>query len=128
MLVLCISFSLSARAADLTTAPSEDLLKVYAQLRSLHGSTEWAVTENVAWRRDAATFTLMDGHLTFAEPVGSRVLAAYFDGQGSVQIHPPTPALQRQIARFTGGPDLADTSSKPSSFSRTIPPTNWPSW
>jgi hypothetical protein len=107
-LALCLSLSLGARAADLATAPSEDLLKVYAQLRSLHGSTQWAVTENVAWGRDAATFTLQDGHLTFAEPVGGRVLAAYFEGQGSIEMQAPTPALQRQLARFTGGPALED--------------------
>jgi hypothetical protein len=108
MLVLCLSFSLGSRAADLATAPSEDLLKVYAQLRSLHGSTEWAATENVAWQRDAATFTFKDGHLTFAEPVGGRVLAAYFEGQGSIQVQAPTPVLQRQLARFAGGPVLGD--------------------
>jgi hypothetical protein len=108
-LVLCLGLSLSVRAADLPTAPSEDLLKVYAQLRSLHGSTQWAVTENVAWRRDAATFTFQDGHLTLAEPVGGRVLAAYFEGQGSIQIQAPTPALQHQLARFAGGPVLEDT-------------------
>ncbi|HMD86849.1 MAG TPA: M1 family aminopeptidase [Terriglobia bacterium] len=108
VLVLCLSYSLGARATDLATEPSEDLLKVYAQLRSLHGSTQWAVTENVEWRRDAATFTFKDGHLTFAEPVGGRVLAAYFEGQGSVQIQAPTPALQRQLGRFAGGPVLED--------------------
>jgi hypothetical protein len=108
MLVLCISFSLGAQAADLATAASEDLVKVYAQLRSLQGSTQGAVTENVAWPRDAATFTFADGHLTFAEPVGGRVLAAYFEGQGSIRIQPPTPALQRQLARFAGGPMLED--------------------
>jgi hypothetical protein len=108
MLVLCLSFSLGARAADLAAAPSEDLLKVYAQLRSLQGSTQWAVTDNVAWRRDAATFTFEDGHLTFAEPVGGRVLAAYFEGQGSIEIQAPTPVLQRQLARFAGGPVLED--------------------
>ena len=108
ILVLCLSLSLSVRAADLPTAPSEDLLKVYAQLRSLHGSTQWAVTENVAWRRDAATFTFQDGHLTFAEPVGGRVLAAYFEGQGldsNSSPHPrlatPTRALRRR-ARARG--------------------------
>ncbi len=108
MLALCLSLSLGVRAADLATAPSEDLLKIYAQLRSLHGSTQGAVTENVAWQQDAATFTFKDGHLTLAEPVGGRVVAAYFEGQGSIQIHPPTPALERQLARFTGGPVLND--------------------
>jgi hypothetical protein len=87
---------------------SEGLLKVYAQLRSLQGSTQWGVTENVSWQRDAATFTFEDGHLTLAEPVGGRVLAAYFEGQGSIEIQPPTPALQHQLARFAGGPAFKD--------------------
>ena len=37
MIVLYFNLFLGARAADLATAPSEDLLKVYAQLRSLQG-------------------------------------------------------------------------------------------
>jgi hypothetical protein len=106
--VLCLSFSLGARAANLATVPSEDLLKVYAQLRSLRGSTQWAVTENVVWRRDAATFTFANGHLTFAEPVSGRILAAYFEGQGSIKIQAPTPTLRHQLARFAGGPALQD--------------------
>ncbi len=108
MLLLCLSLYASTRAADLPTAPSEDLLKVYAQLRALHGSEQWAITENVEWQRDAATFTLVDGHLTFAQPVAGRVLAAYFEGQGKIQLKPPTSALQHQIARFAGGPVLQD--------------------
>ncbi|MFZ0963811.1 MAG: M1 family aminopeptidase [Terriglobia bacterium] len=108
LLVLCLTLSLGMRAGDLPTAPAEDLLKVYAQLRSLHGSTQGAITENVVWKRDAATFTFKDGHMTFAEPVGGRVLAANFEGQGSIRIQAPTPALQRQLARFAGGPALED--------------------
>ena len=105
-LLLCLSFCLGARAADLTTASSKDLLKVYAQLRSLQGSTQGAVTGNVTWRRDAGTFTFQQGHLTFAAPIAGRVLAAYFEGQGTFLLKPPTPALQHQIARFAGEPIL----------------------
>lgn len=85
MLLLCITLYDGARAADLPTAPSEDLLKVYAQLRAFQESEQWAITENVDWQRDAATFTLPDGHLTFAQPVAGRVLAAHFEGQGKIQ-------------------------------------------
>jgi hypothetical protein len=108
LLALCLGLSAGLRAGDLATAPSEDLLKTYAQLRSLQGSTQWAITENVVWTRDAATFTFHDGHLTFAAPVADHVLAAYFEGQGSIQIDPPTPQLRRQIARFADGPALKD--------------------
>ena len=108
LLALMLAIPSCVRASDLPTAPSDELLKVYAQLRSLRGSAQWAVTENVVWARDAATFTLRDGHLTLAEPVGGRVLAAYFEGQGAVRIQAPTPTLQHQLARFTGGPALED--------------------
>ena len=108
LLALMLAIPSCVRASDLPTAPSDELLKVYAQLRSLHGSAQWAVTENVAWTRDAATFTLRDGHLTLAEPVDGRVLAAYFEGQGAVRIQAPTLTLQHQLARFTGGPALED--------------------
>ncbi len=37
-------------AADLATAPSEDLLKVYARLRALRASDQGAIAENVAWK------------------------------------------------------------------------------
>jgi hypothetical protein len=108
-LALLLGLCASAFAAELPTAPSEELLKVYAQLRALRGSEQWAVTENVAWQREAATFNFEDGHLTFAEPVAGHVLAAYFEGKGSIRINAPTPALQRQLARFAGAPALEDT-------------------
>jgi hypothetical protein len=107
-LVLCLTLCAGAGAANLPTAPSDELLKVYAQLRAFQGSEQWAITENVEWQRDAATFTFVDGHLSFAEPVAGRVLAAYFEGSGRIRLKPPTPALQHQIARFAGGPILED--------------------
>jgi hypothetical protein len=103
-LALWLTLCAGACASDLPTAPSDDLLKVYAQLRALHGSDQWAVTENAEWQRDAATVTFVDGHLSFAEPVAGRVLAAYFKGNGTIQIKAPTPALQRQLARYAGSP------------------------
>ena len=106
--VLCLCFAASVRAVDLSSAPSEDLLKAYGQLRTLCGSDQWAVTENVEWQRDAATFTFVDGHITLAEPVAGRVVAAYFEGQGKIQIKAPTPALQHQLARYGGEPTLQD--------------------
>jgi hypothetical protein len=107
-LLLCLSFCVGGIAAGLPTAPSEELLKVYAQLRALRGSDQWAITENVEWQRDAATFTLVDGHLSFAEPVNGRIVAAYFEGKGRIRIKAPTPALQHQLGRFTGAPNLQD--------------------
>ena len=98
----------AAWASDLAKAPTEDLLRAYAQLRQLHSGDQWAVAENVAWKRDAATFTFKNGKITFAAPVEGRVLAAVFEGQGIFELAPTTPIAQRQIARFTKAPKLQD--------------------
>jgi hypothetical protein len=103
-LILCAT----AAAADLSTAPSENLMRVYDQLRSLRASDQWAVTENLVWRRDAATFTFTDGRMTFAEPVQGHVLAAVFEGQGSFELKPPTAIEEHQIERFTKSSELID--------------------
>ena len=66
ILALFMTFSAPAFAGDLATAPSGQLLQEYKQLRSLQGSTQGAVAENVVFKRDAGTFTLEDGRLTFA--------------------------------------------------------------
>ncbi|HUU12098.1 MAG TPA: M1 family aminopeptidase [Terriglobia bacterium] len=95
-------------AAELATAPSEELLRVYAQLRRLGSGAQWAVAENVIWKRDAAAFTFRDGKLVFAAPVEGHVLAAAFVGRGTFALDPPTPTDQRQISRFTKSPRLED--------------------
>ncbi len=97
-----------ARAADLSTAPSDQLMHVYSELGSLHSGGQRAVTENVVWKRDAATFTFREGKLTFAAPVEGRVLAAVFEGQGTFELNPPTLVAQRQIARFAKTGKLED--------------------
>jgi len=104
------SFQLAAclSAADLPTAPPDELIHIYQQLRSLQGSDQGAVAENVEWKRDAATFTFIDGRLTFAQPVAGHVLAAVFDRRGRIQLKPPTETEQHQLARFTKAPELAD--------------------
>jgi len=95
--------------ADLANAPSEDLLKVYAQLRSLQGSDLSAVTESVVWKRDSGTFTFKDGQLTFATPVAGHVVAAVFTGQATFELDPPTAIDRNQIERFTKEPKLEET-------------------
>src|SRR6266702_668766 len=109
LLLACIvPLGVRAQTPDLSTAPSDDLLKVYTQLRSLHGGGQGAVTENVVWKRDAATFTFVDGRISFAAPVEGHVLAAGFEGRGTFTLDPPTPIDQHQIARFAKSPKLAD--------------------
>jgi Peptidase family M1 domain len=112
LLLLLLSFCGSALAEDLASAPSDQLLDVYKQLRTLQGSGQGAVAENVVFKRDAATFTFQNGRLTFAAPVAGRVVAAVFQGTGSFELDPPDAMGRRQIARFTQAPRLVDTFSQ----------------
>lgn len=98
----------SGESRDLATEPGDELMKVYADLRSLQGSDQGAVTENAVFKRDAGTFTFQSGRLTFAAPVAGRVVAAVFTGQGTFELNPPTPMDQHQIARFAKAPKLTD--------------------
>ena len=107
-LLFCLQLAVSLSAADLSTAPPEELLRLYQQLRSLQGSDQGAVAENAEWKRDAATFTFIDGRLTFAQPVAGHVVAAVFDGRGRIEIKPPTEIEQHQLARHTKMPELVD--------------------
>jgi hypothetical protein len=93
---------------DLPAASSDDLLRVYAQLRSLQASDQSGVAENVAWQRDSATFNFKDGRLTFAAPVAGHVVAAVFIGQGTFELDPPTAIDRHQIERFTKEPRLVE--------------------
>ncbi len=107
-----LAFETPVRPADLPTATPEDLKTVYFQLRQLHASEQWAIAENVVWKRDAATFTFQTGKLVFASPVNGRILAASFEGKGAFQLDPPGSIHQKQISRYTRGPNLTDTFRK----------------
>jgi len=109
ILYFLVGAQASLKATDLASAPSEDLLKVYAKLRALQSSDQGAVAENVVWKRDAGTFAFKDGRLSFAVPVEGRVLAAAFMGEGAFELNPPTAADRHQIERFTKGEKLRDT-------------------
>jgi len=107
-LFFSLQLAVGLSAADLSTAPPEELLRLYQQLRSLQGSDQGAVAENVDWKRDAATFTFIDGRLSFAQPVAGHVVAAVFEGRGRIELKPPTEIEQHQLARHTKIPELAD--------------------
>src|SRR5579862_220098 len=108
LLAAIVPAGLPAQTPDLSTASSDQLLKVYAQLRSLQGSDSGAVTENVVWKRDAATFTFVEGRISFAAPVEGHVVAAAFEGRGTFSLDPPTAIDRRQLSRFAKGPRLED--------------------
>ena len=108
LIVLLWGWCGHALAAGLATNSSEDLLATYKQLRTLQGSDQGGVAENLVFKRDAATFTLVNGKLTLAAPVEGRVVAMVFSGRGTFELDPPDEIGRRQIARYSGGPKLLD--------------------
>jgi hypothetical protein len=116
MTVVILHLAVLVHAAELTTASSQELVSLYRQLKAIQGGSQAASTENVVFKRDAATFTFINGRLTFAEPVAGQVLAVKFQGEGKFELEPPTVLNQRQIARFAGSPKLADTFQEATFF------------
>jgi hypothetical protein len=96
-------------ATDLSTSPSQDLLALYQQLKSIQSGGDSANTENTVLKRDNATFTFSSGRFTFAAPVAGKVVAAYFEGEGTFELAPPSSIDIRQLGRFTGKAKLVDT-------------------
>jgi len=109
LLVGCFCLAVAANASELAAVPAQELLETYARLRAIPPGTDTAVAENVVLQRDAGTFRFNSGRFVFAAPVAGRVLAASFQGEGSFELDPPSPADRRQISRFSGGPKLVDT-------------------
>ncbi|MBI1750903.1 MAG: hypothetical protein HY234_11465 [Acidobacteria bacterium] len=108
-IVAGLAHAVPTPAPDFHRAPSEELMRIYGQIRQLHAGDQWADTENVAWKRDAGTFRFEKGRLIFAAPVDGRILAAAFIGQGTFEMDPPSAIERRQIARFSKGPKLVDS-------------------
>ncbi len=89
------------------TGPQKgNLDPVYQTLRQF-GKTDqdftgpYAVVNNLALKRDAATFTLKTGELYFITPVESRITAAVFIGTGEFSLTPPTAIEKKSIKIFT---------------------------
>lgn len=65
-----------------------------------------AKVSHLVIHRDAASFTLEQGELVMARPVGGRVCAAYFAGRGRLEVS-PTQAVERdQLALMHDSPEL----------------------
>ena len=89
------------------TGPQKgNLDPVYQALRQF-GKTDqdftgpYAVVNNLALKRDAATFTLKTGELYFITPVENRITAAVFIGTGEFSLTPPTAIEKKSIKIFT---------------------------
>jgi len=117
--LIAASFVVQAERRDLETvaanqgpATPQDLKSnsdpFYQQLRQQAQNAEdfaaFASVNNLALKRDAATFTLKSGELYFALPIGGRVTAAVFIGAGELTLTPPTEAERRSLELFTKQP------------------------
>ena len=88
------------------TGPQKgNLDPVYQTLRQF-GKTDqdftgpYGVVNNLALKRDAATFMLKTGELYFITPVESRITAAVFIGTGEFSLTPPTAIEKKSIKIF----------------------------
>jgi len=89
------------------TGPQKgNLDPVYQTLRQVAKTEQdftgpYAVVNNLALKRDAATFTLKSGELYFITSVESRITAAVFIGIGELSLTPPTAIEKNSIRIFT---------------------------
>lgn len=86
---------------------------IYQELRkksessdSLSGNV--ATVNNLALRRDAATFMLKSGELYFLAPIEGRVTGAVFFGEGEMTLTPPIDVEKKSLAIFTNAPTLTE--------------------
>src|SRR5262245_918199 len=59
-------------------------------------------------RRDAMTLTLAEGVLHFSQPVGGRVMGAWFEGSGTLEVTPPNAVDRRLLADRYGRPEFEE--------------------
>src|SRR6185503_20520454 len=89
---------------------------IYQSLRQLGKGDDfagnYAVVNNLALKRDAATFTLKSGELYFITPVEDRVTAAVFIGDGELSLTPPTDVEKRSLSIFTGEGSITEPFTK----------------
>ena len=89
---------------------------IYQELRQLAKTEQdfaasCASVNNLALKRDAATFTLKTGELYFITPVENRVTAAVFIGSGELTLTPPTAIEKNSLKIFTGEESLTEQFS-----------------
>ena len=73
---------------------------VYQQLRGLLPGSDVITVNNLELRRDAATFTLLQGSIAFYSAVNGKVTGAVFMGYGHVHITPPTAEERHNLTFF----------------------------
>ncbi len=108
----------TAVEATLVIAPQETSVEVEEKTTALANSDpnyrrlrdaqiiETFLVENLEFQRDAATFVLRSGTLSFSGPVLGRVPIAVFSGHGSFRLTPAVQMEAEHIRLITGQPDV----------------------
>lgn len=107
---------LEASVKVATGAMKGNLDPIYQSLRVLAKAEQdfggpYATVNNLALKRDAATFTLKSGDIYFITPIENRVTAAVFIGSGEMTMMPPMQAEKNSMKVFTGEDGITEQFS-----------------
>jgi hypothetical protein len=80
----------------------------YRQLRQLLPSGQAVTVSNLTLKRDAAIFTFASGTFTFYGEVNGKITGAVFQGDGAMQLVPPTPEEKRSLSLLTKTPEIKE--------------------
>jgi hypothetical protein len=128
-LTLIICFAVSALAQNppekkdrvvgevTVTATKANVDPVYTQLKNLTAnanafSGEYLSVNNLALKRDAATFTLKNGEIYFLTAVDGKTTGAVFFGDGEVSLTPPVESEKKMLNFFIEAPELKEQFSQ----------------
>ena len=93
--------------ADSVAAPATDFdAFLTAFLAQRPDSSRVARVTGLRLDRDAGRFTLEEGELWLATPVGGRVCAAVFVGRGAFSLTPPPPGERERVRQVYGTPTM----------------------
>jgi len=80
----------------------EEIQKMYATIRNISlDPTQTIQVDSFILHKDAAEFIFGSGYLYFFEPVGDKVVAAFFQGKGILRLSTENEIELQQIQRFT---------------------------
>jgi hypothetical protein len=99
-----------------TGALKGNLDPIYQSLRVLAKADQdfsgpYATVNNLALKRDAATFTLKSGDIYFITPIENRVTGAVFIGAGEMTMMPPMQVEKNSLKVFTGEDGITEQFS-----------------
>src|SRR5271170_948075 len=87
-------------------APNQNFY--YRQLRQLLPSGQAMTVSNFTLKRDAAVFTFASGTFTFYGEVNGKITGAVFQGDGVMDLVPPTREEKRSLALLTKAPEIRE--------------------